>query len=79
MASLNYLSEEYEITILQKKLAFLSSKDHQQTAKLMVKIANLSREAFKNGDISNLISLRTLISFWGVANKLNFSFISRLI
>jgi cobaltochelatase CobS len=64
VASLNYLSEEYEITILQKKLAFLSSKDHQQTAKLMVKIANLSREAFKNGDISNLISLRTLIS-WG--------------
>jgi cobaltochelatase CobS len=64
VASLNYLSEEYEITILQKKLAFLSSKEHQQTAKLMVKIANLSREAFKNGDISNLISLRTLIS-WG--------------
>jgi cobaltochelatase CobS len=62
VASLNYLSEEYEITILQKKLAFLSSKEHQQTAKLMVKIANLSREAFKNGDISNLISLRTLIS-----------------
>jgi cobaltochelatase CobS len=64
VASLNYLSEEHEITILQKKLAFLSSKDHQQTAKLMVKIANLSREAFKSGDISNLISLRTLIS-WG--------------
>ncbi len=64
VASLNYLSEEYEITILQKKLVFLSSKEHQQTAKLMVKIANLSREAFRNGDISNLISLRTLIS-WG--------------
>ena len=64
VASLNYLSEDYEITILQKKLAFLSSKEHQQTSKLMVRMANLSREAFKNGDISNLISLRTLIS-WG--------------
>jgi cobaltochelatase CobS len=64
VASLNYLSEEHEISILQKKLAFLSSKDHLKTAKLMVQIANLSREAFKSGDISNLISLRTLIS-WG--------------
>ena len=64
VSSLNYLSEEHEIAILQKKLDFLSSKNYSQTAKLMVKIANLSREAFKNGDISNLISLRTLIS-WG--------------
>ena len=55
VASLNYLSEDYEIAILQKKLAFLSSKEHQQTSKLMVRMANLSREAFKNGDISNLI------------------------
>jgi cobaltochelatase CobS len=31
---------------------------------MMVRLANLSREAFRNGDISNLISLRTLIS-WG--------------
>jgi cobaltochelatase CobS len=29
-----------------------------------VRLANLTREAFKNGDISTLISLRTLIS-WG--------------
>jgi cobaltochelatase CobS len=31
---------------------------------MMVRLANLSREAFKNGDISTLISLRTLLS-WG--------------
>lgn len=64
VASLNYLSEEQELAILQKKLPFLNSKLHQQTAKMMVKLANLSREAFKNGDLSTLISLRTLIS-WG--------------
>jgi cobaltochelatase CobS len=34
----------------------------------MIKMANLTREAFKNGDISSLISLRTLIS-WG--NNIN--------
>ncbi|NBV06888.1 MAG: AAA family ATPase [Proteobacteria bacterium] len=64
VAALNYLNEEQELAILLKKLPFLNSKLHQQTAKMMVRLANLSREAFKNGDISTLISLRTLIS-WG--------------
>ena len=62
--ALNYLREEQELEILQKKLPFLNSKLHQETAKLMVRMANITREAFRNGDISNLISLRTLIS-WG--------------
>lgn len=64
VAALNYLKDEQEIEILLKKLPFLNSKLHAQTAKMMVRLANLTREAFKNGDISNLISLRTLIS-WG--------------
>ena len=64
VASLNYLPEEQELEILLKKLPILNSKAHQNTARMMVKLANLSREAFRNGDISTLISLRTLIS-WG--------------
>ena len=64
VSSLNYLDEKHELEILLKKLNFLNSKLHQNTAKMMVRLANLTREAFKNGDISNLISLRTLIS-WG--------------
>ncbi len=64
VAALNYLSDEQELAILLKKLPHLNSKLHQTTAKMMVRLANLSREAFKNGDISTLISLRTLIS-WG--------------
>lgn len=64
VASLNYLSSDHELNILIKKLPFLNTKNYQASAKSMVKMANLSREAFKNGDISNLISLRTLIS-WG--------------
>lgn len=62
--SLNYLSEEKEIEILFAKLPILNNPIHQDTARLMVKLANLTRQSFKNGDISNLISLRTLIS-WG--------------
>lgn len=64
VAALNYLTDEQELAILLKKLPFLNSKIHQQTARMMVRLANLSREAFKNGDVSTLISLRTLLS-WG--------------
>lgn len=64
VSALNYLDEKHELEILLKKLLFLNSKTHQQTAKMMVRLANLTRESFKNGDISTLISLRTLIS-WG--------------
>lgn len=86
VASLNYLSEKSELEILQKKLPFLNSKLHQSTAQLMVRLANLTREAFKNGDVSNLISLRTLIS-WGrnieifqsVPNAFALSFMNKVI
>lgn len=64
VAALNYLSDEHELAILLKKLPYLNSKLQQPTAKMMVRLANLTREAFKNGDLSTLISLRTLIS-WG--------------
>jgi cobaltochelatase CobS len=64
VAQLNYLKEEIEIEILQKKLPFLNSGLHKDSSKLMVRLANLTRDSFKNGDLSTLISLRTLIS-WG--------------
>lgn len=64
VSALNYLDEDQELAILLKKLPFLKTKLHSQTAKMMVRLANLTRQAFKNGDISTLMSLRTLI-FWG--------------
>lgn len=64
VSCLNYLAPENEVAILLKKLPFLTKKIHGDIAKAMVKMANLTREGFKNGDLSNLMSLRTLIS-WG--------------
>jgi len=64
VSCLNYLEAKKEIEILIKKLPFLKEKVHESTAKMMVNMANLTRESFKNGDISNIITLRTLIS-WG--------------
>ena len=51
VAALNYLDEKHEVEILLKKLSFLNSKLHQNTAQAMVRLANLTRESFKNGDI----------------------------
>ncbi|MES2677139.1 MAG: AAA family ATPase [Pseudomonadota bacterium] len=64
VATLNYLEEKKEIEILLKKLPFLAKKANENVAKMMVKMASLTREGFRNGDLSNLMSLRTLIS-WG--------------
>ena len=64
VATLNYLDEKKEVEILLKKLPFLARKSNENVAKMMVKMAGLTREGFKNGDLSNLMSLRTLIS-WG--------------
>jgi cobaltochelatase CobS len=64
VASLNYLSADKEVEILLKKIPFLAKKINVSVAKSMVQMANLTREGFKNGDLSNLMSLRTLIS-WG--------------
>ena len=47
---------------LAKKL--INTQQHNELLKSMIRLANLTREAFKNQDITNLISLRTLIS-WG--------------
>jgi cobaltochelatase CobS len=76
-----------ELEILLKKFPKnLENSDSKQLAKMMITLANLSREAFKNGDISNLISLRTLIS-WGknieifksVKDAFIFSFFNKVI
>ena len=62
VACLNYLKPEHEIAVLQKKTK--QNNLDVSTIKLMVKMANATRESFKSGEISTLISLRTLIS-WG--------------
>jgi cobaltochelatase CobS len=86
VANLHYLEAAKEIEILQKKLPFLTKKINKDVAKMMVQMANLTREGFANGDLSNLMSLRTLIS-WGknyeifgcVERAFNLSFLNKII
>jgi cobaltochelatase CobS len=60
VAALNYLEPAEEEKILLAKVPELSSK----TASQMIALANLTRKGFEAGDISTLMSTRTLIT-WG--------------
>lgn len=56
---LNYLPHDDEVSIVKAKVAGVEEKDVQA----MVKMASLTREGFRNGDLSTLMSPRTVISW----------------
>ncbi|TNE30591.1 MAG: cobaltochelatase subunit CobS [Alphaproteobacteria bacterium] len=62
VTALNYLPEEQEIAILLAKLPeFAKDKDKRETATLMVRMAHLTRQGFKAGDLSVVMSPRTVL------------------
>ena len=64
LATLNYLDPDQEFKVVISKLNNLKGVKNQETVKNMIKLANLTRSGFANGDISTLMSPRTVIS-WG--------------
>jgi len=64
LATLNYLDPDQEFKVVMSKLNNLKGVKNQDTIKNMIKLANLTRAGFSNGDISTLMSPRTVIS-WG--------------
>src|SRR6056297_701239 len=60
VVNLGYMPPEEEILILQARLPLLTEK----TAQGMVRLATLCRQAYRQGDLSSLMSLRNLIT-WG--------------
>ena len=63
VASLNFLSPTDEAKIITAHVPELSAKNHSETLKGMIALANLTRDSLKMGDLSNLMSPRTLISW----------------
>ena len=61
--SLNYLSNENEEKIVLKKLNELNNNEGKEIVKNMVSTADLSRSGFINGDISTVMSPRTVITW----------------
>ena len=64
LATLNYLDPDQEFKVVMSKLNNFKGVKNQDTVKNMIKLANLTRAGFSNGDISTLMSPRTVIS-WG--------------
>ena len=63
LATLNYLDPSQEYKVIISKLGNLKGAKNQEMIKNMVKLANLTRVGFANGDISTLMSPRTVISW----------------
>ena len=63
VATLNYLSVEVESAIVLAKSPSYDSKEGKSVIKQMVTVADLTRTAFMNGDLSTVMSPRTVINW----------------
>lgn len=77
VTTLNYLPHDDEVNIIQAKSTKYGSDDERSTVSKMVRVAELSRNAFMNGDISTVMSPRTVLT-WAenaeIFNDLAFAF-----
>src|SRR5215467_6550457 len=63
VATLNYLSHDVEAEIVLAKAPNYSSAEGKRTIAAMVRVADMTRNAFMNGDISTVMSPRTVITW----------------
>ena len=78
VSTLNYLPHDEEMRIvLAKAKAFNKSEARRKTVSNMVRVADLTRSAFINGDLSTVMSPRTVLT-WAenaeIFNDLGFAF-----
>jgi len=77
VSTLNYLDPALELKVVLSKVPGLDNKEGLEIATNMISVANLSRQGFANGDISTLMSPRTVISWaenYQIFHDLNKSF-----
>ena len=60
---LNYLPPEQEVAIVLAKIPTMNTEAGRKDIEGMVKMANLTREGFKAGDLSTVMSPRTVIAW----------------
>ena len=61
VTSLNYLSFEKELEIIIAKNKKLNNQKGKEKASNMIRVADLTRKGFVNGDISTVMSPRTVL------------------
>ena len=69
ITTLNYLDPSQEKEIILAKSNYLNNNSGKQIIKNMVQVANLTRNGFANGDISTVMSPRTVLT-WAENNKI---------
>ncbi|HIJ63442.1 MAG TPA: cobaltochelatase subunit CobS [Rhodospirillaceae bacterium] len=63
VATLNYLPHDKEVEIILAKLPGLEAKEGREQVANMVRVADLTRQGFINGDISTVMSPRTVLTW----------------
>ena len=64
VATLNYLPHDKEADIVRSKVkSYLKTKETRETVNRMVRVADLTRNAFIGGDLSTVMSPRTVITW----------------
>ncbi|MCV6591551.1 MAG: cobaltochelatase subunit CobS [Silicimonas sp.] len=63
VVTLNYLSHDAESAIILSKAPHYNTESGRQKISQMVKVADLTRTAFMNGDLSTVMSPRTVINW----------------
>jgi cobaltochelatase CobS len=63
VATLNYLPHDEEVNIVLAKVPFYDTEDGRKTISAMVELADLTRSGFIAGDISTVMSPRTVITW----------------
>ncbi|MCZ2203586.1 cobaltochelatase subunit CobS [Bartonella sp. A05] len=60
---LNYLPHDTEVDIVYSKVKYFQTTEGRKTISQMVHVANMVRQAFVNGDLSTVMSPRTVITW----------------
>jgi len=63
VTTLNYLPHDNEVEIVLAKAKFFQTKEGRETVNQMVRLADLTRSSFINGDLSTVMSPRTVITW----------------
>ena len=63
VTTLNYLAHDVEAEIVLAKAPTYNTPDGKRTINAMVRVADMTRNAFMNGDISTVMSPRTVITW----------------
>jgi len=63
VTTLNYLAHDKEVDIVLAKAKHFQNPEGRDTVNRMVRLADLTRQAFMNGDLSTVMSPRTVITW----------------